>query len=71
MLNTHEFDAHRMMIVMKCFDKLPAELREWVSNLHFSLHDDHILRGEKEIRHCKEYVESNGTVTYRKGNGQN
>jgi len=71
MTHTNEPDVRRMAIVMSCYDKLPYELREWIANLHFSLHDDHILRGAKEVYSCKAYVESNGEVTYRKGNGQN
>ena len=64
-------DHHRMKIVMSCFDKLPTELRLWISNLHFSLHDDHILRGEKEVRNCKTYIDGDGEVFYYEGNGQN
>lgn len=60
-----------MQIVMECYDKLPYELREWISNLHFSLHDDHILRGENEVRSCKIDVESGGKINYLPGNGQN
>lgn len=60
-----------MQIVMECYDKLPYELREWISNLHFSLHDDHILRGENEVRNCKNDVESGGKINYLPGNGQN
>ena len=66
-----DVDAHRMSVVMQCFDKLPKDLREWVSNLHFSLHDDHILRGEREIRECKLQLENNCRVIYKSGNGQN
>lgn len=64
-------DIHRMQIVMQCFDKLPIELRKWISELNFSLHDDHILRGETEVRNCKIYVDSGGPIKYYKGNGQN
>jgi len=66
-----EMDTRRMAIVMQCFDKLPKELREWIANLHFSLHDDHILRGLKDVENAKKYVESNQPIIYKKGNGQN
>ena len=56
---------------MSCFDKLPYELRDWIANLHFSLHDDHILRGEREVSRCKDYVDNDGEIKYYKGNGQN
>lgn len=64
-------DIHRLQIVMQCYDKLPIELRQWISKLHFSLHDDHILRGEMEVEKCKSYVEGGGVIRYYKGNGQN
>jgi len=67
----NDIDIRRMQIVMSCFDKLPFELRQWISQLHFSLHDDHILRGEREVRNCKIYVDSGGMIKYYKGNGQN
>lgn len=66
-----QVDLHRMKIVMTCFDKLPYELRDWIANLHFSLHDDHILRGQREVERCKDYIDNDGVVTYLKGNGQN
>jgi hypothetical protein len=68
---SNDIDIRRMQIVMSCFDKLPFELRQWIAELHFSLHDDHILRGEHEVRNCKIYVENNGKINYYKGNGQN
>jgi hypothetical protein len=64
-------DMQRMAIVMKCFDKLPLHLREWVSNLKFSLHDDHILRGTAEVERCKVFIESGGIHHESRGNGQN
>jgi hypothetical protein len=64
-------DINRMKVVMSCYDKLPPELREWVSELYFSLHDDHILRGAKEVAGCKEFIESGGVPHFIKGNGQN
>ena len=67
----NEIDIHRMKIVMNCFDKLPPELRQWIADLHFSLHDDHILRGIKEVQRCKIYVEGDNEISYYKGNGQN
>lgn len=60
-----------MQVVMDCYDNLPYDLRMWISNLHFSLHDDHILRGEIEVRNCKTDVESGGKINYLPGNGQN
>jgi hypothetical protein len=60
-----------MNLVMECFDLLPADLRYWVSNLHFSLHDDHILRGTKEVRKCKNDIEAGGKVIFLPSNGQN
>jgi hypothetical protein len=64
-------DLKRMELVMRCFDKLPQYLREWVCQLHFSLHDDHILRGAAEVNRCKEFIESGGVHHEQKGNGQN
>jgi hypothetical protein len=69
--NNSALDHKRMVIVMTCFDKLPYEMRDWISNLHFSLHDDHILRGYKEVLMCKEWVESGKQINYYAGNGQN
>lgn len=60
-----------MALVMRCFDKLPPHLREWVATLPFSLHDDHILRGAAEVEQCKAFIESGGLPHYRPGNGQN
>jgi len=56
---------------MKCYDKLPPELREWVANLHFSIHDDHILKGINEIERCKKFLDDGGVEHYKPGNGQN
>ena len=56
---------------MRCYDKLPAHLRDWVSGLSFSLHDDHILRGASEVEQCKAFIESGGQPDFRAGNGQN
>jgi len=67
----NDIDIRRLQIVMSCYDKLPPELRQWIANLDFSLHDDHILRGLKEIERCKIYVEGNGEISYYNGNGQN
>lgn len=64
-------DQKRLEIVMKCYDKLSPELRQWVANLHFSLHDDHILKGINEIERCKEFLDGGGQEHYRPGNGQN
>lgn len=58
-------------MVMSCYDKLPKELRDWVSDLHFNLHDDHILRGSKEVQQCKDFIESGGQHHEKPGNGQN
>jgi len=60
-----------MQIVMECFDRLPEELRVWISNLSFSLHDDHILRGKAEVQRCKDDIENGGLVIRLPGNGQN
>lgn len=60
-----------MTLVMRCFDKLPFHLREWVASLEFSLHDDHILMGTKEVERCKAYLESGGEPSFKLGNGQN
>lgn len=60
-----------MLLVMRCFDKLPPHLREWIMSLHFSLHDDHILRGEKEVERCKAFIELGGIHHEERGNGQN
>ncbi len=68
---SNSIDMKRMVIVMKCFDKLPLHLREWITNLHFSLHDDHILRGADEVERCKVYIESGGIHHESRGNGQN
>lgn len=64
-------DIHRMAIVMKCFDKLPLHLREWITELHFALHDDHILQGAKEVERCKAFLEEGGVHYEKRGNGQN
>lgn len=69
-MNT-DVDIKRMALVMCCYDKLPANLRTWISQLHFSLHDDHILRGAKEVERCKNFIESGGTHHEKSGNGQN
>jgi hypothetical protein len=60
-----------MAMVMRCYDKLPLHLRIWISNLHFSLHDDHILRGAGEVEQCKKFIESGGIHYEKPGNGQN
>ena len=60
-----------MQIVMECFDNLHPDLRLWINNLHFSLHDDHILRGNTEVMRCKQFLESGGKEHYNPGNGQN
>lgn len=64
-------DTARLKIVMACYDKLPVHLRDWVADLSFSLHDDHILRGAIEVERCKAFLESGGQPDYRLGNGQN
>lgn len=57
---------------MKCFDKLPSHLRVWINYLPFNLHDDHILRGAKEIERIKARYESDGGRWYeKKGDNQN
>ena len=66
-----EINFHKMCIVMECYDKLPQDLREWIASLHFSLHDDHILRGVEEVKRCKKSVEANEPTIYKGGNGQN
>lgn len=60
-----------MVLVMQCYDKLPVHLRVWISDLHFSLHDDHILRGAQEVERCKAFIESGGVHHVLPGNGQN
>lgn len=60
-----------MKIVMECYDKLPEHLRTWVADLHFSLHDDHILRGIDEVEGCKTFIENGGQWHEQKGNEQN
>ena len=64
-------NRNRMQLVMECYDNLPYELRNWIADLHFSLHDDHILRGKIEVGNCKIDVESGGKINYLPGNGQN
>lgn len=64
-------DNPRLKIVMACYDKLPPHLRDWVAELSFSLHDDHILRGASEVERCKAFLESGGQPDFRPGNGQN
>lgn len=49
---------------MACFDKLPYEQRNWISNLSFSLADEHIFRGTKEIIICKNYFDKGGKVRW-------
>ena len=64
-------NINRMEVVMRCYDKLPIHLREWISTLSFSLHDDHILRGIEEVEACKKYIENGGEPYYMPGNNQN
>jgi len=66
-----EVNIQRMIVVMRCYDKLPLHLREWIAELHFSLHDDHILRGTAEVERCKAFIESGGVHYEKPGNGQN
>lgn len=66
-----EINFHKMNIVMECYDKLPQDLRQWIAGLHFSLHDDHILRGIEEIKRCKKSIEDSEPIIYKSGNGQN
>ena len=54
----------RLQIVMACFDKLSPEMRHWLNNLHFNIHDDHILKGQKEIERCKEFLDNGGQEHY-------
>lgn len=64
-------DYNRLKIVMQCFDKLPQHQRDWINNnTLINLHDDHILRGEKEVARCIIEVE-NGNIYYKEGNDQN
>lgn len=56
---------------MQCFDRLSPDLRDWINNLHFNLHDDHILRGQKEVERCKQFLDNGGQEHYNRGNGQN
>lgn len=64
-------DHNRLKLVMQCFDKLPQYQREWINNNDlFNLHDDHILRGKKEVDRCiAECIK--GNIYYKPGNGQN
>jgi hypothetical protein len=64
-------NLQRMALVMRCYDKLPSHLRIWISSLHFSLHDDHILRGAADVEQCKFFIESGGIHHEKPGNGQN
>ncbi len=64
-------NIQRMALVMRCYDKLPPHLRIWISSLHFSLHDDHILRGASDVEQCKKFIESGGIHYEKPGNGQN
>ena len=57
-------DHKRMQLLMACFDKLPYEQRNWISNLSFSLADEHIFRGTKEIIICKNYFDKGGKVRW-------
>ena len=67
----NEVNIQRRIVVMRCYDKLPLHLREWIAELHFSLHDDHILRGTAEVERCKAFIESGGVHYEKPGNGQN
>ena len=64
-------NTQRMVLVLVCYDRLPLHLRYWISNLHFSLHDDHILRGAIDVEKCKQFIESGGAYYEKLGNGQN
>jgi hypothetical protein len=64
-------NEQRLKLVMKCFDKLPEHQRDWINNCEkLNLHDDHILRGEKEVARCIIEVENNN-IYYKRGNNQN
>ena len=69
--NNLEFIDKRRRITMQCFDKLPEELKVWIQNLHFNLHDDHILRGAEEVAKCKEYIEKGGQPHFYETSAQN
>lgn len=56
---------------MQCYDKLPSDLKIWIQNLHFNLHDDHILRGKEEVYRCKAYIESGGIPRFLETATQN
>lgn len=56
---------------MQCYDKLPQELKTWIQNLYFNLHDDHILRGEASVAAAKEYIERGGTPHFYETEVQN
>ena len=68
---TDSVNTQRLQLVMKCYDRLPKHLREWVSDLHFNLHDDHILRGSVDVEGCKIFIENGGQHHLKDGNGQN
>jgi len=68
---TDSVNTQRLQLVMKCYDRLPKHLREWVSDLHFNLHDDHILRGSVDVEGCKTFIENGGQHHLKDGNGQN
>lgn len=61
----------RRRITMQCYDKLPQELKTWIQNLYFNLHDDHILRGEASVAAAKEYIERGGIPHFYETEVQN
>ena len=38
------------------FDNLPQKLRDFINNWDYSLHDDHVLKGEHEVRRVQYLV---------------
>lgn len=64
-------DHNKLQMVMRCFDRLPEYQRTWINNNDMlNLHDDHILRGQKEVDRCMAEF-SRGNIYYKPGNGQN
>lgn len=57
--------------VMNAYDKLSPKMRKFIQNLDFSLHDEHVLEGENEVRRVRIYLMNGGQVTFKEGNSQN
>jgi len=47
----------------EAFDKLPKKLRDFINEWDYSLHDDHVLKGEHEVRRIQYLILKNPNLT--------